>query len=133
MVAAVVVALVSVIAILTLNPLRASEDVIRERILKATPTGTSMEEVIDIIDSQEAWELLWIDSDKGFSAQWTHLNYTVHRDGRYIVGEKSIKVFLGEYFSLRTFCTPVSVFWGFDEKGILVDVQAIKEADIALW
>lgn len=93
----IVIMLVGAIAILSLNPLRGSEEGLREDILGIVPIGTSIEDVIDVIESDNTWRLLWIDEDRGFFAQWP-----TQEEGERVVGEQSMRVFLGEYFSFRT-------------------------------
>jgi arginine deiminase len=63
----VTVLIISGVIVLHLsNPLRRSETRIREDILKITPIGTSMDEVIEIIQNNEKWELFNISYERGY-------------------------------------------------------------------
>ena len=102
------------------NPLRRPTDEIRAEIIELTPIGSSLEEVIRVIDNNETWE--WHRrhvSQDGFptDAGWTTF-----------VGEQSIRVELGRYWRPRRsfLYIHVTVFWGFDEDGTLVDVRVQK-------
>jgi len=98
------------------NPLRRPADEIRAELLELTPIGTSMADVIKLIDSNETWE--WWDRrvvPAGFPT-----GVTV--DDR--VGEQSIRVELGSYQSFyRAF---VTAWWGFDEHGYLIAIRVRK-------
>jgi len=103
------------------NPLRRSEERIREDILALTPIGSSMEDVIEVIDSNEWWNWFGnINHYSGFSsADRTTPNARV--------GEQSIRILLGEYRNI--FITSVVAFWGFDEDGYLIDIRIRKDVD----
>jgi len=109
-----IVIIVLVIRMLS-NPLRKSEEDMRETILELTPIGMSMDDVIKVIEDKDEWKLRHI---------WHEYGYRDYSQGE--IGVKSIRVYLGEY-NLST--TGVSVFWGFDENSKLIDVYVLKESD----
>jgi len=98
------------------NPLRQSEEQIREDILAHTPIGSSVEEVIRVIEGNEDWDWIGRVDQVGFpTGTGSH------------IGEQSIHVFKGQYGSV--FMTNVSVFWGFDENLDLIDIRVRKTVD----
>lgn len=99
--------------------LRRSEGVIREWLLRENPKRSSMEEVIGTIERQ-GWTDYQIDRTNGFYDQRTK--------PAKVTGEKSIRAVLGEYRSIF-YITNVTVFWGFDEEGRLVDVWVWKTTE----
>lgn len=118
LIALAVTILVTVIIAL-LNPLRKSQEQITEDILKLTPIGTSMEDVIKVIESRRKWELEHINYENGY-------RYRKEKEDK-IIGEKSIRVFIGDYRNV--FVTSVTVFWGFDENSKLIEVWVWKDQD----
>ena len=125
---AVCVIIVTALLIILANPLRRSTDRIRDNILKLTPVGMSMEETIRIVESKKKWELYWI-SNKGYgmfrgSPGEYYFDITKEIAEHYVVGVKSIRVHLGDYFR-----TGVLAYWGFDEDDKLVDVAVRKDID----
>lgn len=101
------------------NPLLRSEEKIRGKLLDSTPIGTKMDDVIKFIESNKKWKVAWISYEHGFNHQ--------RLIPRKIIGEKSIRVEMGEY---RFFLTAsVTVFWGFDENSELVDIWVWKTTD----
>ena len=104
------------------NPLRKSEELVRESILELTPIGTNMSEVILAIKNNERWD-------------WSgHINHTsgypTDASRNAFVGKQSIRVNVGKYLTLKNiipFDTFVVVFWGFDEDSDLVDIRVWKD------
>ena len=115
------VLLVLLIAFIVLfsNPLRRSESYIAEYILDITPLGTSFDDVLNSVNTKK-WELNFANESSGFYHQGVTPNE--------IVGEKSIRASLGDYqgFPLQT---NVTVFWGFNSKGELIDIWVWKTRD----
>jgi len=111
--------LLAVIVIILLNPLRRSAETIKANILKLTPIGMDMEDVIKVVEKKRSWRI-HIDYEYGFSKQESGTR-------RKIIGEKSISAFIGEYRNI--FDTSVTVFWGFDENPKLIDVWVWKVID----
>ncbi len=119
--------LVVISVIIALNPLRWSQGHIRNNTLKLTPIGTSMENVVKIIESKEKWKIDNINYERGYRRPGTPNPADAALGRETIVGEKSIRVLIGEYRNI--FTTSVTVFWGFDENGKLIDVYVWKDKD----
>lgn len=105
------------------NPLRKSEEQIRESIIKLTPIGTSMDAVLKIVENHEGWQTLGVNYERGFTRQSPEdsgngLGYS-------IIGEKAIGVNIGKYLD-GIFYTQVSIHWGFDENSNLIDIWVHK-------
>ena len=92
------------------NPLHRDSESLRNNILKLTPIGSSMEDVIAVIESNEKWGNPYIDYDHGYPEY-----------GETRIGVQSIRVSLGEYYD--PFIVFVTAFWGFDNDGKLVDIH----------
>ncbi len=119
--AVLAVTILVTVVIALLNPLRKSREQITENILKLTPIGTSMEDVIHVIESNKKWEWSGHINPNGF------LKQPPPPEPRTTVGSRSIKVFAGDYRNI--FVTSVTVFWGFDENSKLIDVWVWKDTD----
>ena len=119
------VIILSVIALVIVtilnNPLFRSQRRMRNEILRLTPIGTSMDDVLTVIESQEGWEIHKISYDRGYRYP---RGYEPIPEGQTIIGDKYIEVFYTLPFN-----TYVTVFWGFDEDEILIDVYTYKEFD----
>lgn len=105
------------------NPLIQPEEKIREKLLKQTPLGTHMDDVIQLIKSKEDWKLRGIDYEHGFIHQGTAQ--------REVIGEKSVRVHLGDYRIITNLylATDVTVFFGFNENAELIDIWVWKTID----
>lgn len=98
------------------NSLRKSETEIRDAILELTPIGTSMDDVIRVIESYGKWEWGGHISPNGFPTD---------ASGNTRIGEQSIRVTIGTYKNFyKTF---VVVFWGFDGDSNLIDIRVRKD------
>ena len=95
---------------------RKSEEKIQENLLKVTPLGTSMEDVLRVIEINKKWELVWI------STEYPHNDTNLHAD--YIIGDKSIKAYIGNFGII--FETSVEAYWGFDENDKLIEIGIRK-------
>ena len=105
------------------NPLRKSEEQIKENILKIIPNGTDMDDVIKSIENNKKWKITWINNEHGYGMAYG-------RPGEYYidtVGVKSIRSNVGHYSNL--FITDVVVYWGFDEDLKLIDIAVRKDTD----
>ena len=119
--------ILTVIFMILYYPLMRSEKRIRNDILKYTPIGLSMVEVLSVIENKNNWILEKINEDRGY------INYDVtipntnpntpHDSVPFVVGEKSIRVYLGKSW---TFGHCVQASWGFDKDGKLIDVYVRK-------
>jgi hypothetical protein len=75
--------------------------------------------VLSDVNSHE-WDLVFSNTSSGFFHQGVEPNK--------IIGNKSIRVSLGDYQNMP-FTTNVTVFWGFDNEGKLIDVWVWKTQD----
>ncbi|MDE6706593.1 MAG: hypothetical protein K2K06_00930 [Oscillospiraceae bacterium] len=91
------------VLIIMSNPLRRSEEIIRKKLLKATPIGTEKQDVLNEVNS--------------------HKNEYVSNSDRFI------DVFIGEYYYPILFWEGVSALYKFDENNRLVDIIVSKELD----
>ena len=120
----IVVAVVFVVK--ALNPLRRSSEQIRENMLQQTPIGTSMEDVIKVIESHEKWKIDYVANDIGYSMMGGAPGDASDRE-KPIIGKKSIRAVIGAYTNF--FNTTVTSYWGFDENSKLVNLHIHKDTD----
>jgi hypothetical protein len=99
--------------------LRRSEATIRARLLEEVPLGSSMNQVEQQI-ARHGWVLDHIDRNGGFDDQ--------REKPSKVTGAKSIRASLGDYRGLP-FMVNVTVFWGFDVSGSLIDIWVWKTED----
>lgn len=127
------VIIISVVVVLS-NPLRSSNESIRTTMLKLTPIGTSMEDVVEVVEGNEKWKIRSV-RDYGYllvNGIPSFPYFSPIGEGGYdykhpIIGEKSMRVYLGDYRTI--FVTSVSVFYAFDENSKLIDIAVLKETD----
>lgn len=116
------------VIVMLFNPLLKTERQIRNDIIRITPIGTSMDEVLEIANSNRKWKIRLINYEQGY------VNYEIYipnKDPNFpmleytnpVVGEKSIRVYLGRSW---TFGHSVLASWGFDSNGNLIDVYVRK-------
>jgi len=130
--------LITVVIILLSNPLRISEERIRTNMLRITPIGMSMDNVIEVIEDNHGWEIRHTFNHGYIVGRWPDERLYVRgpHQGSYvrgrdvaIVGVTSMEVHIGSYnFLLFALETRVSVFFGFDEDLNLVDLGVRKYA-----
>ena len=112
------------------NPMRRPQSLIRRHVLMLTPIGMSMENVLMVIENNDQWGNPSVNYETGFP----HPRHNVPGwpvsplTGISIVGDQSIRVFVEPYRPsnvpiLGLFAeTRVTIFWGFDENGNLIEV-----------
>lgn len=132
LIALLIVVLIPVLVSL-LNPLRKSDERIRDNMLTVTPIGMSMEDVIEVIESNGKWRIKHI-LDGGYSHyRGSDVPIGPNQgadmfDGT-IVGVKTIEVDIGSYnFLVFILREEVSIFYGFDEDSKLVDLAIRRYA-----
>jgi len=109
------------VAISLLNPLRHSENNIRESLLKVAPIGSDFDVVVAKL-ADKGYTHPQLIKDSGFIRQELGRDQTV--------GVSSIHVHLGDYRELPIpLLTDVDAFWGFDGAGKLVDIWIWKTTD----
>jgi hypothetical protein len=103
-----------------INPLRKSQAGIEKDILKLTPMGMQMDDVIKTIEGNEEWKVRYISYERGYMHPYRE-NHTV--------GNKSIRASIGVY---KAIFIPVyvTVLWGFDENGKLIEIYVWKDFDV---
>ena len=116
--------LLVIILIIVLNPLRRSGETIRKKLLKLTPSGTSMDKVVAIVKKNKKWELVYVSTEYGYGIMHNGLPSS---SGVETIGVKSMRVDLGEYHTI--FWTGVVVFYGLDEDSKLIDIAVRKDYD----
>jgi len=137
LIALIILVLGGIIIMALLNPLRKSEESIREDILELAPIGSTMEEVIETIENNREWTNEYAIYDRGYGiirvgTEGNHkyfptINYYEgQRTFVKTVGIKTIRLDIGNYHSLLS-GTIVLVHWGFDENEKLIDVAVGKE------
>lgn len=101
------------------HPLRRGPRDIERRLLAETPLGTPFAQVL--ATAQGAYSAVRVSPDSGF----------MRRDGETerVVGVKSIRARMGTYRSGVFARTSVSVFWGFDARGHLIETWVWKTVD----
>ena len=119
--------------LMLVNPMRRPESMATNYILRLTPLGTDMEEVISIVENHRSWNIAWIRHDRGFPHPQPHTITPRPEERPFIVGDKSIRVDAGRFWPadiqpiMGLFMeTIVSIFWGFDENGRLTEVYVWK-------
>jgi len=109
------------------NPLTRSEEQIRNDLLKVTPIGTSMEDVIAAIEGHEKWKIFHINENRGYKINSDGtLRRSWHSGGYITIGEKSLDVELGK----GIITSYVGAWYGFDENSSLIDITIFKELDL---
>jgi len=103
---------------------------IKNHILRITPLGTSIEDVIKIIENRNDFGDMHVNLERGFTPSTPASGWyavTGQRGVIPVIGEMSIRVHLGTYrawhkwFPLMEW--EVIAFWGFDGDGNLIDVH----------
>lgn len=116
---------VVIIIVIVSNPLLCSESIIRRKLLKETPIGINMDNVIETLKSNENYEIMFISYENGFGMSKSEPIDAAVSYGQEEIGKKSIKVHLGEYRVI--FCVDVIAYYGFDEQNELIAIEVTKE------
>ena len=111
------------------NPARRPHEMIKKQILRITPLGTDIDDVIKVIESRNDWESPNINRSLGF-APLSPGRRGPPPDGQpdlFRIGEMSVSSYMGSYRNWFLFLvTDVSIFWGFDADGKLIEVYIWK-------
>jgi len=130
---ATVLSLLLVVLVVTATPMiatpvRRPRGMLRRYVLRVTPIGTNIDDVIDIIQEREDWSLGSVDFHMGFSPI-TAIPRPDVVPNIPIVGEMSVSAVLGRYHAWYVvFGIPevtATARWGFDEDGNLIDVLVL--------
>ena len=102
------------------NPMRRPASMIRNHILRHTPIGMCIEDVIEVIKSNESWGNPSVNRRSGFwhPRPWAY----GARLGELIIGEQSIQTRPDAYNVILFHIRVTRIFWGFDENGKLIEV-----------
>lgn len=101
------------------NPLRWPASCIHWYILKITPIHSELNAVKKVIDNKD-WEIQSYSTDQGF--------YDQRKSPDKTTGAMHIEASLGDYQGIP-FEANVTVFWGFNDQGKLIDVWVWKTWD----
>jgi len=124
-----IIMLATVMPMLT-TPIRRPTNMVRRYILRITPIGTNINDVITIIENRGDWGTHSVDLERGF-IPGSGARPPLEPDLRItVIGDMSIRVRIGGYRAwykmLFLSVTDIGVFWGFDEDGNLIDVHVRK-------
>ena len=100
------------------RPVMRSEEVIRERILRLTPIGMHMDDVIEIV-TEKVDRGTWLSMGVGH----THGFVDYGKPHLPIIGVQGVTVKMGRLFSGNI---AVRLAWGFDSEGYLIDIYVRK-------
>ena len=112
------------------NPMRRPRAMVESHISRITPMGTHIDEVIEIIRMHDDWHIAFINYERGFTRP--QQGGSSIEEGQTVVGDMSVRVNAGPYWPtnvpLIRFITEsmTSVFWGFNEDGVLIEVYVQK-------
>ena len=110
-----------IVAVIASDPLRRSNTHIREQVLKITPIGTNMENVIEIIENNDKWEIENVYYGSDYTNQKPLSPELPTESEGSPTWDKSILVLGGEYRTI--FITSVTIFWEFDEDSKLIEIN----------
>lgn len=106
------------------NPLRQSKNMIRKDILNSIPLGTTMSDATQIIENRSEWRIDYINYKCGYSVD----HDGIPGEGKGItIGKMYIRIHLGNYRNI--FRTDVVAYLGFDGDSKLIDVSIRKDID----
>ena len=139
----VIMAIVIPLAILmVVNPMRGPQFMINIYVLRLTPLGTHIDDVVEIVENNDRWRIRNISYEWGFRHPrpdrvrgWPNdpvlpPGWILSEWNNVIVGDKYIRVDSGPYWPAIVpvpvigffMTTSSSIFWGFDEDGKLIAV-----------
>ena len=125
------------------NPLRRSEEQIRNEFLERIPIGTNVDEVVKVLENYEEWDLLRrtrgnihvsitplraIFCGDRYVSIWQHRDCEVCSGDPVALGERAIRLHLGAYQRIL-FVPPlrhVRVYMAFDENSELIEIFVEK-------
>jgi len=125
---------VIILAVITpiINPIRRTDKALRKHLLSIIPIGTSMEEVIRIIEGHNCWIIERVEENYGVvldSRDMYPLRSapTTFRNSK-VIGEQAVWIDLGSYYGI--FKNYVSAHLAFDENEELIDIFIRREPDV---
>jgi|GEM_PF-794560 len=114
------------------NPLRRPQANVRNYILRLTPLGTSIEDVIETIESRRGWEVRYINFEGGYLHPGPRIpGWPTAQSGASIIGEQSVRIYRNYRAFYKLFLSAaVNIYWGFDADGRLIEVHVNKFIEI---
>jgi len=113
-----------------INPMRRPHRNVRNYILRQTPLGTSMDDVISFAGRRAGWRIPRVNREHGFLHRGEPIpGWPVSAlSGHSVIGEMSVRVYAERYHAWYKLFVPtgVTVFWGFDTEGNLIEVFVWK-------
>ena len=118
------------VLLIPFNPMRRPQPYLTNHILRLTPIGMCIDDVIAVVENNNHWGRPSVSRTSGFVHPrryvpgWPVFSLT----GTSIIGDKSVQVFVNP---LRPSSIPVfgllmetsmTIFWGFDEEGKLIEI-----------
>lgn len=100
------------------------ESAIRRDLLRITPIGTSMEDVLEVIEERE-WTLRWARNTAGYYKSSHFVGEGPHSSECVEVGTQSIRIHLGRFREI--FPVYVDVYYAFDEDSKLIDIAIRRD------
>ena len=122
------------------NPLRRSNEAIREKLISEMPLGSSEVDVLSYIAQHDEWYMMrrgGYDSTDLYNDAKTHGDFRDYvrygEPGRFHDPDSTVRYYYVIVGNYRTppffFVTSVSTFWRFDDNGRLFDVVIRKDTD----
>lgn len=121
----IIALIVCSIFVIISNPLRKSNEEIKEAVLSIIPLGTNIDDAIELIEGENWTVRSIVDNGVGFDDD-NKPSEPGMNDVR-VLGEKSIRVHMGDYRS--PFVTSVVAFFYFDDEARLIGVAIRKDVD----
>jgi len=111
------------------NPIRRPTPMLTNYVLRLTPIGMHIDDVISIVGNHREWRIWWVSRENGFVHPHPQEIRPLSEGWPVIVGEQSIRVQAGRYrFNGLLLQTTVSIFWAFDEEGMLTEIYIWKSS-----
>ena len=118
-----------------ITPRRRPVNMVRNYILRITPIGTNIEDVIKVIESRDDWGGASVDYERGFYRETASRPPLPGVEPLFpvsfsVIGEMSVSAGIGRYRSWHNLffidVIGVGVTWGFDGDGNLIEVHVRK-------
>lgn len=123
-IAVLLIAVLLMLLMFFVNPLRQSKNMIRKNILDGIPLGTTMRDATQIIENRFKWKIDYVNYKCGYSVD----HDGIPGEGMGItIGKMYIRIHLGNYRNI--FRTDVVAYLGFDDDSKLIDVSVRKDID----
>jgi hypothetical protein len=110
-----------------INPARMPKPLLRTYMLMRTPVGTDIEDVLTSVhNGRFRWRVFPV-VDRGLlvtNNSVFHASHLTCDDDERVVGVKSLRVYLGSYYTIFEMYS--EVFYAFDEDSKLIDIFVVK-------